>query len=72
MKGNRTIYRGFGFKREIIADFELVDHRENISLGKPVKILSSDLYEGEGFTVSISRILVLFLWDMGVITLIQL
>lgn len=40
-----------GLKGKIIADFELVDYRGNISLGKPVKILSSDLYEGECFTV---------------------
>lgn len=40
-----------GLKGKIIADFELVDYRGNISLGKPVKMLSCDLYEGEGFTV---------------------
>lgn len=40
-----------GLKGKIIADFELVDYRGNKSLGKSVKILSSDLYEGEGFTV---------------------
>ncbi len=40
-----------GLKGKIIADFELVDYKGNISLGKPVKMLSCDLYEGESFMV---------------------